>query len=566
MDLSSRGWWGMTALILAVYLSMCQAEQCDPSDKKALLEFRAGFTGWYFDNWEIDTDCCFWKGITCDNAGRVTILSVYNPFSSQVPVPVAERNANYTGIVGETLGDLTELRTLELRMIMFNGPMPNTLDKLPNLLDIILAYNNFSGSLSPSIGGATSLWSLSVDGENYWWASSGLVPTAIPPTFCQLRNLLSLRLTSFSLTGQIPECFCKFNKMTYLELDGNNLEGKIPSCVGEGMQKLETLSLSVNRLDGSIPSTLGSLPALHTLSLSQNQLTGSIPPEIGNIASLQFIDVSNNYLSGPIPAEIGNLTELGFLDLSSNNLTRIPPELGKLMKIGSIRLSDNQLQGELPPEIGNAGNQSFGVYLDIANNQLSGSIPDSFGSGSFAYFFAANNLFTGGFPLTLTMVGKVDISDNRLSDVNPVGTLPPAPAIYYLGLRNNVFSGQFPSWLENLAASVNDLTEVDISVNKLTGPVPASVLKNLWNFNASHNQLDGELPKMRSSSRIGFLDLSYNNISGPITPNFIDNKLSGTVPPSVEKMVSLQFLDLSNNSFRGSVPSKNEITPSIISS
>ncbi|KAL2652245.1 hypothetical protein R1flu_020373 [Riccia fluitans] len=605
MDSSLRGSWAVITVILAVYVSLSNADLCNPIDKKALLEFKAGFIiSWYFDTWEAETDCCLWNGVKCTNSGRVQGLTVYNPYAHHGPASVAERNTSYEGEVGATLGDLTELRSLELSMILFNGPMPNTFHKLKKLKDLTMFYNNFSSYLSPSIGGATSLTSLAVDGDSFLWSFPGLSPAAIPPSFCQLRNIRTLRLTSFSLTGKIPECFCKFHHLTDLELDGNNLEGEIPSCIGESLRKLEALSVSSNRFVGSIPGTLGGLNRLRLLSLSQNQLSGSIPSELGSLGSLQSLDLSRNFLSGPIPAAIGSLAELGFLDLSFNSLTRIPPELEKLVNIGSIRMSHNQLQGRLPPEIGNCGNESFGLYIDISNNRLSGSIPNAFGSGSISYFFAANNLFTGGFPLTLAMVGKVDLSNNRLSDVRAVGTLPPAPALYSLSLQNNLLSGPVPSWLAGLAASVDYyyLIEIDISVNEFTGPVPASLLENLWSFNASHNRLDGQLPTM-TTSRSGILDLSHNSVSGPVTSAFIGsllnttclldlsynrlsgplpensgdfdflyyldlchNKLSGEVPSSIEEIPNLQYLDLSYNNFTGNVPSKNNTTPYLTSS
>ncbi|KAL2622871.1 hypothetical protein R1flu_003076 [Riccia fluitans] len=593
-DRSFRSWRAaIAALILSVVITGCRAQQyCNAEDSRALLEFKAGFipTGFFFDSWIAGTDCCQWTGVNCTSSGRVQGLSINNPRANGGPTPVAVRDESYQGVVGATLGDLSELRTLEVALILFNGPMPNTFDKLKKLEELSMRYNNFSGSLAPSIGAATSLKVLRIDGQTFFYVFPGLRPAPVPPSFCQLKNIQTLGLTSFLLSGRFPQCFCQFRQLTELQLNDNNFEGVIPTCIGSSLGNLQTLRLSSNKFVGPIPSTLARLTNLQSLDLNQNKLVGNIPPAIGNLRNLQALNLGNNSLSGAVPSAIGNLAGLFFLDLSYNSFSRIPPELGNLLQLDYLQLSNNKLQGRLPPAFGNVGSQGFGLFLDISNNKLSGSIPDTFGSGNISIFFASNNLFTGGFPLSLTLVGQVDLSNNLLSDLNPVGTLPPVPKSFFLQLYNNRLSGPVPSWLETLVATAPGLSAVDISVNKFTGPVPAAFLSgSIFNLNASYNMFTGPLPEV-STSALGFLDLSHNGISGPITSTFIgsllntvitldlsfnqlsgplpansgdfqrlsyldlsDNMLSGDVPASIENIQSLEYLDLSNNQFTGGI-------------
>ncbi|KAL2622875.1 hypothetical protein R1flu_003080 [Riccia fluitans] len=154
-------------------------------------------------------------------------------------------------------------------------------------------------------------------------------------------------------------------------------------------------------------------------------------------------------------------------------------------------LSYNQLQGRLPPEIGNCGTQGSGVYFMVEHNKISGPIPDVFGDGNFYIFYASHNQFTGGVPLSLAMVGGVDLSHNHLSARKP----------FFGALKNSQF--------------------LDLSFNQLSGPLP----ENSGDF-----------------SNLKHMDLY--------------NKLSGKVPQSVEWMPNLEYLDLSHNNFTGTVPSK----------
>ncbi|KAG6556496.1 hypothetical protein Mapa_001822 [Marchantia paleacea] len=594
MESNLKGVWTATILVLSLGIDQCNGQQCNAGDGKALLEFKAGFTdpGNLFITWHPGTNCCTWDMVNCTSSGRVQGLQILAPFPTRGPTP--RRNPSYKGAVGATLGDLSALVSLELDSIAFDGPMPNTFNELKKLEDLKLVFNNFSGSVSPSIGGATSLKNMRVDLYGPY-PFVGLVPAPVPLSFCNLVKLQSMDI-NFGMTGKIPACFCRFNQLTTFDLSGNNLVSEIPNCIGYTLLKLTSFDVSFNKFTGPIPAMLGRLSKLEQLRLHQNRFSGSIPEQIGNLVNLVSLSLNNNSLSGPMPASLGRLKNLGFLDLSTNYLTRVTPQLGKLVKLTNLILNSNKLQGSLPQEIVTAGSQGDGLFFDVSNNILSGPVPNVCGSGKVHTFFARKNFFSGGFPLSLASCSYVDLSSNFLGDSKRLGTLPASSPLQELYLGNNRFSGPVPSWFISLIALTSQSIQIlDISANKFTGTFPPSLfgLPNLgkvngsynmfysklptksftaafsFNLDLSHNKFYGPIPSafFASLTNAYYLDLSFNKLSGPLPANsgdfsqlqfmdLSDNKLSGTVPASVGKIPDLQYLDLSNNMFTGNVPSK----------
>ncbi|BBN11198.1 hypothetical protein MPTK1_5g09910 [Marchantia polymorpha subsp. ruderalis] len=594
MEPNLKGVWTATILVLSLCIGRCNGQQCNAGDSKALLEFKAGFTdpGNLFISWQQGTNCCTWSMVNCTSSGRVQGLQILAPFPTRGPTP--RRNPSYNGAVGATVGDLSELVSLQLDSISFDGPMPNTFNKLKKLEDLQLVFNNFSGSVSPSIGGATSLKTMRVDLYGPF-PVVGLVPAPVPLSLCNLVKLQSMEI-NFGMTGNIPACFCRFNQLTTYDLSGNNLGGEIPNCIGYNQPKLTSFVVSFNKLTGPIPATLSRLSKLEELQLDNNKLSGSIPAQIGNLVNLVYLSLNNNSLSGPMPASLGRLTNLGFLDLSTNYLTRVTPELGKLVKLTNLLLNSNKLQGSLPQAIATAGSQGDGLFFNVSDNILSGAIPNLCSSGKYFSFYASKNFFSGGFPLFLASCTYVDLSSNFLWDSRQVGTLPASSPLAELYLANNRFSGPIPSWFNSLIAFTSQTIQIlDISANKFTGTFPPSLfsLPNLSKLNGSYNMFNGQLPTNSftaapsSTLDLGhnrfygpipstffaglidatYLDLSFNSLSGPLPANsgdfsrlqyldLSDNGLTGTVPASVENIPSLEYLDLSNNMFTGNVPSK----------
>ncbi|KAL3688637.1 hypothetical protein R1sor_014946 [Riccia sorocarpa] len=554
--------WGCTTAV-----AIDGSDHCDLGDLKALTAFKAVFhdPGRLFDTWR-GADCCNgWEGVNCTN-GRVTSLIIEAPFPTRGPNPYPK--SGFTGSAAATLTDLTELVTLRVISVFFNSPLPDKFGNLKKLETLEFAFNNLSGSIPPSIGKAKKLTRLSINVNMPQGFDQKFEGGPIPVSYCDLKQLEYVSLTSSRLTGQIPDCICNWKKLISLELSVNALESEIPNCIGDTFKELEVLALDYNNFTGPIPAVFGKLEQLETLKLDHNQFSGDLPASIGNLTFLTDFTANDNKLGGPIPASYGNLLALVSLDLSNNFLNAIPAELGNLASLSDLNLRRNKIQGRLPAEIGNAGSGvEQGLRLDVSHNILTGKLP--FTLGALAYFSAHDNFFYGPFPQSLASVEYVDVSNNFLGSWGDIGPAPEVYDVRILLLRNNRFFGPIPSWIPEILNKSRLITDIDISSNNFTGDIAPLFLDapELRLLNASSNSFQSNLPATPFVAPFGStLDLSHNLLYGPIPPSFFTNyagaqfidlsynHLDGPLPNTVGNLDQIALLDLSNNELSGEVP------------
>ncbi|KAL2334687.1 hypothetical protein Fmac_015900 [Flemingia macrophylla] len=162
------------------------------------------------------------------------------------------------------------------------------------------------------------------------------------------------------------------------------------------------------------------------------------------------------------------------------------------------------------------------MVLDLANNSLSGSIPNCLDE-------------------MMTMAGKYDFVVNPLSYT------------YGFDLSYNNYKeglvlvpkGDELEYKDNLIL----VRMIDLSSNKLSGAIPTEISKlfALRFLNLSRNHLSGEIPKdMGKMKLFESLDLSLNHISGEI-------------PQSLSELSFLSFLNLSYNNLSGRVPTSTQL-------
>ena len=474
-------------------------------------------------NWLSDAPLGEWYGVETDASGRVVELELHGRWESGKGTIPHRILHGLTGPIPPELGNLRNLRWLNLRLNNLTGPIPPELAQLGNLRQLDVGTNRLSGHIPPELGQLGELQGLSLRGNR--------LTRTMPPELGNLAKLTSLDLAHNRLEGRIPRELSNLSELTSLDLAWNELEGEIPSQLG-GLTNLFGLLLHGNNLTGPIPPELGSLASLRSLYLSSNELTGPIPPELGsltelshlslshndltgrippwlvNLKALTFLELFENALTGPIPPELGGLTELTSLGLSYNQLTGpIPPELGNLRQLERLLLASNRLTGPVPPELGNLRKL---ISLTLGDNPLTGSIPQT--------FLELNNLVTMGCLRTDGVcMPSTDAFRAWARQVEAQGGIQravdipwcdeiDAKALERLYEATNGFDWtSADGWLEheNLRRwhgvrtdSVGRVTGLDLSGNGLSGHLPDAMglLANLTELKIGNNALSGRLP------------------------------------------------------------------------
>ncbi|XP_078178979.1 leucine-rich repeat receptor-like serine/threonine-protein kinase At2g14510 [Carex rostrata] len=115
-----------------------------------------------------------------------------------------------------------------------------------------------------------------------------------------------------------------------------------------------------------VTCTFGSRIRVVSLNLANMGLTGKISPSIANLTAIANISLAFNNFSGGIP-NLGQLNYLTRLDLQNNQLNgSIPQSLGNITSLRELFLQNNNLTGQVPSNLLN--NTKLNLRLHPGNN------------------------------------------------------------------------------------------------------------------------------------------------------------------------------------------------------
>ncbi|KAL0544451.1 hypothetical protein IC582_019566 [Cucumis melo] len=490
-------------------------------------------------------------------------------------------NNSLYGPIPSSFGNLSNLEELVIPYNMLTGEIPISFGKLSNLMILDLRENNLDGVIPKSFGQLTNLFGLDFSKNDLKGVLSEIHfvnLTRLKYLFMNENGLLSFemnhnwvppfQLKIFSVSSILGFGKCEFprwigtqKEMSYLNLFNTNVIGPIPTWLRS--KNLQFLDLSYNQITGALPNSIDDqMPNLIALIISNAHICGSLPQSLCRLKNLSFLRVSNNRLSGTISSCLSVL-DLVILDLSSNNLQGVfPISFQNLSNLEVMNLARNQLEGE--PLMAMRSFKFLSV-LDLEGNKFCGNIPKRMGRRlhNLQILNLRGNMFNGTIPSTLWLLPRLQIlilADNKL-----VGNIPPNVGNFSASRgpitdddavcnpEKDPWAVCYVSYITQFIKSsplnysylqLYSMVTIDLSNNNFHGHIPREVvvINGLIGLNLSHNDLSGTIPvEIGRSVALESLDLSFN-------------QLFGSIPNSMSSLNSLGALNLSNNNFSGPIP------------
>ncbi|CAI0465156.1 unnamed protein product, partial [Linum tenue] len=258
--------------------------------------------------------------------------------------------------------------------------------------------------------------------------------------------------------------------------------------------------------------------------------------------NLVYLDLSHNQLKGEIPTHWQSFQKLEYIDLRYNSFNgSIPPSLFTVPSLQNIQLAFNQLKGQAP-DFSNPASSVLDTF-DLSSNNLEGPIPPSiFKVQTLKVLILSSNRFKGSVQWNciqaLPKITTFDLSYSNLTDIASGNN------------KNSTLSSIFPqfntlslAW-SNLRifpelGNQSRLSYLDLSGNNISGVVSRWILESttIYHLNLSHNNLRCfEVPI--SLPYVITLDLQHNNLQGEI--------------PIISSL-DISYVDYSHNDFNGSI-------------
>jgi len=397
------------------------------------------------------------------------------------------------------------------------------------------------------------------------WLVSGVFPS-----FAAFRSLREIYLDNTGVRGQLPDLSHLHATLERISLTATGLSGPMPTLRLPKLVRMEfpqtTMSgdvlsalsecTALERLDASFVPNIGldldavcrHWPNITLLSLRSPDLTimcGNIASVVGSCKKLTELICSGCGLSEPFPAFAAEVQpNILTIDLSDNEISRpsdTTPWLLNMPKLASLKLARTRI-GVMPTI-----RSKVLEVLDISYASLSGNLPDVSDlpfAGSLQLLDLAGNELNGSIPpeygTSFWNMEYLRLSQNRLT--GPIPTFNLAPNLHFLLLRSNRLNGSLPIIFASL------LVGLDLGDNDLEGPLEfpsGSLMPVLFDLHVESNRLTCPTQPLQSSSSLLRLVVSRNNFQKQCNQStFLDE----------HTMTSLLRFDGSDNEFSGSLP------------
>jgi Leucine-rich repeat (LRR) protein len=482
------------------------------------------------------------------------------------------------GQLPPSIGNFSELRLLNLGVNKLAGTLPAELGNLHSVLNMSLRSNEFIGTIPETLSELTSLIVLDLQ-SNFL---NGTIPQSfsnligleiidfnrnflhgpLPQDIGSLKSLTSLRLASNDLSGPLPPSFYELTALKTIYLSDNNFTSTISSSISN-LYNLEAINFAVNAFTGTIPPSIGSLKKISALALGFTGIHGPIPTTMDSgMKALQALDLAGNLLSKAIPWQLSTIPKLNLLFLESNDLTGTFPANFTLLanNLVELILDRNFIQGSLPPEFFYF---PTGESCILTENLFDGSLPVFYETEHFRMLTLDQNYFTGSIPDSFYMqtrnLSYLDLSYNSLSS-SLSQSFNNLTYLTFIYAHTNLFDGSLQFSLKTLKT----VREIFLYANRFTGNLYTFVGESMTGSTSANIDIS-PIPQVQdildvdvsnSSFGIQLIDISQNSFTGTI-PSYLftnyslleefvatTNCFSGSLPPEICEGKNLVVLEM----------------------
>ncbi|KAK4374157.1 hypothetical protein RND71_004834 [Anisodus tanguticus] len=423
------------ASLLLLFLSLFTLISLTCSDDAAIMSKLLAGLSPAPPGWDSTKPFCSWAKVKCDKtSGTVTSINLDSQsLSGSLPSDLNQlSNLNILSVQKNSLSgtlpsfaNMTTLTEIYLDNNRFTSIPQDFLLGVTSLITFSISEN---GNLSP-----WQIPSYLTDSVNlgYVYASNASIYGVIPDIFVAFPNLQDLRLSYNNFTGSLPGSFGGSEiRNLWLNNQFKGLSGSID--VINNMAQLSQVWLHANSFTGPIPD-LSKCEEIFDLQLRDNQFTGVIPDSVMSLPKLLNISLQNNKLQGPKPefrkevkVEIGSTNSFcldtpGPCDPQVTTLLAVAGGFGYPAFLADSWKGNDACNGWL--HISCAGKKNVDV-VTFGKQKLSGFISPAFANlTSLRNLLLNDNNLTGSIPEKLTTLANLqvlDVTNNNLSGPIPV--------------------------------------------------------------------------------------------------------------------------------------------------
>ncbi|KAJ4957185.1 hypothetical protein NE237_013968 [Protea cynaroides] len=236
------------------------------------------------------------------------IPATFNESMLQVLWLNDQRGSKLSGSI-DVIASMASLTTLWLHGNRFTGTIPTNIGDLSNLRDLNLNNNQLVGLIPESLS-TLPLQKLDL--------SNNMLMGPIPKL-----NFGNASFLSNSLCQTVPGLLCAPQVSALLDFLGDlNYPVKLASDWSGN-----------NPCQGWLGLTCDSSSQVSVINLRRYNLNGTLSPAVAKLDSVTFINLGGNSLTGSIPSNWTQLKKLRSLDVSGNNIEPPVPEFSASVKV-----------------------------------------------------------------------------------------------------------------------------------------------------------------------------------------------------------------------------------------